>query len=352
MTGDAQVNKPIGQRHLALLIGGPLLVLVVGVALFLFGGRFVETDNAYVKANKVSISAEVTGRVISVDVTDNARVKSGQQLFVIDREPFEIAVAAAEANLAKVSADIDSMKADYWQKQAELEGAEENVRYQEVEFNRYDKLSKSNAVALARVDQARHDRDTALQNRDALKQELASELAKIGGDADMPKEEHPEYMQAQAQLDKAELDLSHVVVVAPADGIVSNLNLRPGAYVTAGVPLFSEVDDKHVWIEANFKETDLTHVKPGQHAEMTVDAYPGKKWDAVVASITPATGAEFSILPSQNSSGNWVKVVQRVMVRIELTSYDGAPQLSAGMSANARIDTGHTRLTRWFSAGN
>jgi membrane fusion protein (multidrug efflux system) len=343
-------SDPKKRRHLMLLVGGPAALLMVGLCLFVLSGRNVETDNAYVKADKVSISAEVSGAVASVDVKDNTRVKAGQVLFTIDKQPFEIAVAAAQANLANVEADLESMKADYWQKEAELQGAEENVRYLQNEFSRYDKLAKSNAVAVARLDEARHLRDTAIQNRDALKQELASELAKIGGDADLPMEEHPRYMQAAAQLEKAQLDLSRVQVHAPADGIVSNVTLRPGAYVTTGVPLFSEVDDTHMWIEANFKETDLTHVRAGQMATVKVDAYPGHTWKAKVVSITPATGAEFSILPSQNSSGNWVKVVQRVMVRIELDKYDGAVPLAAGMSSDVSIDTGSNRMGRWFGA--
>lgn len=339
------------RRHLLLLTAGPALIVLVGGYFYLAGERYVSTDNAYLKSDKVSISAEVNGRVTAVDVEDNSAVKAGQHLLSIDRAPFEIAVAQAEANLAAAQADIESMRADYRQKKEQLAQAEDNVAYQEKEFARNAPLAKSNAIAQARFDEVRHARDDSIRSRDALKQELASEAAKIGGDLNTPLQEHPRYRQAAAALDKARLDLSHVDVLAPTDGVAANVTLRPGAFIAAGLPLFSLVEDKRIWIEANFKETDLTHVRQGQTATVQVDTYPGKTWTGTVESVTPATGSEFSILPAQNSSGNWVKVVQRLMVRINMQNYDGTPPLASGMSAYVTIDTGHSRLGRWFSSG-
>jgi membrane fusion protein (multidrug efflux system) len=338
------------RRRRLLIIAGPLALLIVGGLFYLFGGRYATTDNAYVKSYKVSISPEVEGRVDSVRVGDNARVHKGDILFTIERQPYEIALAQAEGNLGTVRSDILSMRADYRQRQAETADAEENVRYQQRELNRFSALARTNTVAQAKLDQVRHDYNDAVSNRESLKQELAAQAAKIGGDVNAPLEQDPHYRQAQAALDKAKLDLARTQVSAPIDGIVANMNLRAGEFVAPGLPLFSVVNDHTIWIEANFKETDLTDVRAGQPVDIEIDTYGGRSWRGKVASITPATGAEFSILPAENSSGNWVKVVQRLMVRIEFTDYDGNPPLAAGMSSYVRIDTGHNRLSRMFGA--
>ncbi len=342
--GQLRENK----RHMLMVGAGPAVLLIIGLLFFLSGGRYVSTDNAYIKSETITVSSEVGGRITVLNVTDNSRVKAGQILFSLEQKPFELAVTLAEAALANVVNEISGMGAGYLQKQAELAQAEESLRYKSSEYARFVKLAKTNAASKARLDEAANKRLEAIKIRDALRQELAGELAKIGGAYGMPIEEHPRYKEAQATLEKAKLDLSHATVRAPADGIAANVTLNKGEYVGWGLPLFSIVNDHNVWIEANFKETDLTHVRPGQNATAKVDTY-GKTWRGKVASITPATGAEFSILPPQNSSGNWVKVVQRIMVKITLEDYEGSPPLAAGMSTDVTIDTGHSRLSRWLN---
>lgn len=344
-----QDGKP-RSRKMTVLIFGPLALLVIGAGFYLFGDRYISTDNSYVKAEKISISAEVSGKIIKVNVKDNSRVAKGDVLFLIDPEPFEIAVSRAEANLNKVRTEIESMRSDYHQKLAELARADESVRYREGENKRYKDLVAKDAVSKEKSDEVRFDYNAALKDRDAVKQEVESLKAKLGGDPDLAAEDHPNFKQAKAELEKAQLDLSRVKIIAPSDGVVANVTMEPGEYTATGLPLFTLVNDRAQWIEANFKETDLTHVRPGQHAELKVDTYPGVTWDAKVISITPATGSEFSILPAQNSSGNWVKVVQRIMVRLELENNKGKPPLAAGMSTYVTVDTGTNRLHRMFSA--
>jgi len=340
------------RERLALLLAGPIALILIGAAFYLTGDRYVDTDNAYVKANKASISAEVAGRIAEVNVKDNAHVEAGQVLFTLDRVPYEIALHREEGNLANTRADIESLRADYMQKKAELAQAESNAQLQNKDYERYAEIVKSGAVTVQRFEQVRYARDAAAANLNAAKQAVSSALAKLGGDTDTPTADHPRIKQAQAALDKAKLDLERTEIKASSAGVVANLTAEPGEYVLTGLPLFSVVDDRHLWVEANFKETDLTHVRPGQWAHIRIDTFPGHEWLARVASITPATGAEFSILPPQNSSGNWVKIVQRIMVRLEFEKQDSkAPQLAAGMSADVSIDTRFSRLTRFFGAG-
>ena len=338
-------DKP-KSRKMAMLVFGPLVLIILGVGFYLFGDRYISTDNAYVKAGKVSISAEVTGKIIKVNVKDNSRVAKGDELFMIDPEPFQIAVSRSEANLGNVRTEIESIRSGYLQKLAELTREEDTVRYRESEYKRYKDLAAKNAIPEERRDQALHDFNAAEKDRDAAKQDAESLKAQLGGNTETPTEQHPRFMQAKAELEKAQLDLSRIKIVAPVDGVAANVTLQPGEFTAAGLPLFTIVNDSAPWIEANFKETDLTHVRVGQDAEIEVDTYPGVTWKAKVASITPATGSEFSILPPQNSSGNWVKVVQRIMVRLELEHQDAAYPLGAGMSVHVTVDTGATRLQR------
>jgi len=330
----------------ALLWLGPLTLAIIAVCFYAAGERYISTDDAYVESHKVSVAAEVTGRVATVNVTDNSHVKAGDLLLSLDKEPFKIAVQQAEANLAVAKTSTESARAEYLQSKAEFEQSEEALRYQQQLYDRYTKLVKANAASVEQFDAVVHNRDQAAKDHDAKAQAMASKLGDIGGNADLPTEQQPRYLQAKAALDKAILDLSRADLFAPSEGTVAHVTIRPGAYVVAGLPLFSLVEDKHVWIEANFKETDLTHVQSGQLVSVDVDAFPGRKWTGKVSSITPGTGSAFSVLPAENSSGNWVKVVQRVMVRVELDDYNGTPALSSGMSCSVTIDTGRTRLER------
>ena len=325
-----------------LLLLGPALVLIVAGYFYVTGGRYVDTDDAYVKADMVAVTAEVSGPIVQVDVRENQHVDPGQVLFRLDQRPFQIALAQAEARLKKADNDVRALKASYRQKQQALELANQNVAYAEQEFQRQAKLAKRDFASQAKYDEAQHNVEVAHQQVAMTEQELRGLLADLAGDPDIPVEQHPTHLEAKAARDQAALDLQHATVTAPFAGVASQ---KPdlGDYVSAGTPVMSIVADQDVWVDANFKETDLTHVRPGQPATVRIDTYPDREWPARVESISQATGAQFSVLPAQNSSGNWVKVVQRIPVRIALQTGPDDPPLRAGMSVTAEIDTGHHR---------
>ena len=325
-----------------LLIGGPLAVAIVTAIFYVTGGRYVETENAYVKADKVAIAAEVAGQITDVAVRENQPVAKGQVLFQLDTQPFRIALSRAEANLQNVRADIEGMKAAFRQKQEELKLARSDREFAEREYRRQANLAKRKVASETKLDQAKHKLDVSEQQIAVIGQALDQLRARLGGDPDVPVEQHPRYRAALAARDQAALNLSHATVRAPFAGVASKTP-EPGQYVKVGEPMMSVISNRHMWIEANFKETDLTHVRPGQPVSVEVDTYPGMHWKGTVASVSQATGAEFSVLPAQNSTGNWVKVVQRIPVRIAVASPAGAPPLRAGMSTQVEIDTGHHR---------
>ena len=337
-------RRPLLRRlRRPLLILGPLVLLLGGAYFYIAGARYVSTDNAYVKADIANVSAEISGRVLAVPVENNDAVTAGQILFQIDPQPFHLALAQAEAQLQTTRDNILAKEASYRQKQAEIALAQENIAFYEQELGIYEKMAKNQIAAQTQVDEARHNLTTAHQQLPALQQELAGILAELGGSADAPPEQNARYLAAQAARDQAALDLKRTEVHAPANGIVANLTLRPGDYVHTGNSIFSLVETDHLWVEANFKETELTHVRPGQTATVEIDTYPAETWTTTVGSISAATGAEFALLPPQNSTGNWVKVVQRIPVRLEIADQPGQPPLRAGMSAVIEIDTGYQR---------
>ena len=342
-----------GRRHLLqgravrwLLMGiVPLAVALVGGYFYLFGGRYVATDDAYVKADKVTLSADVAGRVTGIDVHDNEAVKRGQVLFTLDDRPYRYALEKANANLAATRLQIEALRASYRQKQADLQAAQDTLAYQQKELERNKALAAAHAVSAAALDSAQHDQQTARQSLAAMQQQIANILASLGGNADIPTDQHPLVLQAQAAVDQAQLDLSHATVYAPMDGTVSKVDsLQVGQYLTVGAPAFSLVSNR-VWIEANFKETDLAHMRAGDSATVTVDTYPGHSFEARVESLSPGTGAEFAVLPAQNATGNWVKVTQRVPVRLVIEHPDPDLALHMGMSADVEVDTKHESHT-------
>jgi len=337
-------RRPLMRRlRPLLLILGPLALLIGGAYFYITGARYVSTDNAYVKADIAAISAEISGKVAAVAIADNDLVTAGQLLFQVDPQPFRLALAQAEAQLKTTRDGILAKEASYRQKQSEIVMAQENIAFYQQELGIYEKMAKSQIAAQTQLDEARHNLTTSRQQLPTLQQEQAAILAELGGQADAPPEQHPRYLAAQAARDQAALDLQRTEIHAPANGIIANLTLRPGDYIKTGTPIFSLVETDHLWVEANFKETDLTHVRPGQEATVEIDTYPGTTWTTTVGSISAATGAEFALLPPQNSSGNWVKVVQRIPVRLEIADRPGQPPLRAGMSAVIEIDTGYRR---------
>jgi membrane fusion protein (multidrug efflux system) len=322
------------------LIGlGPLVVLVLGLWVYLTSGRYVSTDDAFIKTDLASISAQVPGQVATVFVANNQRVTAGEVLFDLDSASYRIALDEAAANLANVSNQITALRANYREKAAMLKNAEETVTYQQHEYERQDRLRRTGAVSEQQFDQVRHAYEQAQRNLDAMRQQMAAIQAQLGGDIDTPTEDLAQYRAAVARRDDAQVSLDRTKIIAPANGVVANVTVRPGDYVTAGQPIFSLAELDNLWVEANFKETQLTHVLDQQTATIKVDAYPGVVWKAKVQSLSPASGNEFSVLPAENSSGNWVKVVQRIPVRLAIESQSNAPQLRAGMSVTVEIDT-------------
>ena len=327
---------------------GPVILVVIGLWIYMTGGRHVETDNAYLKANMVSISSEVSAKVVEVLITDNSPVEAGDVLFRVDDQPYQIALIRAQANLVKVGGDLESLKADYFNKLADLNKAKTQETFYLGEYNRLNKVLESNTVSEVQVAQARYDYQDALNEVQVTTQALLAVKARLIS-LDLPLQEHPNYLLALAELDQAKLNLSYIEIIAPSSGVIANLNMQKGEYIIAGAPLFSLVDNGNIWVEANFKETDLTHLRAGQAATITVDSYPDLKWQAIVASITPGTGSEFSLLPAQNSSGNWVKVVQRINVKLTIDQAIAPTTLTPGMSALVSVDTEHRRQLPWVN---
>jgi len=331
-----------------LLVAVPLIALIAGAALWLQGGRFVETDNAFVKADKVPVSAEVSAVVVEVLVRENEIVQAGQPLFRLDPAPFRVAVAKAEAKLGQVRTDLAAMKASYREKQTQIVLARTRLEFARKEQARQADLAARRFISASKLDDARRAAEIAEQEMRAQQQDLQRIAAALGGGPDVPVESHPMYRAALAELEQARLDLSRTEVRASLDGTVSHLP-KPGQFVAAGATVAALVADARPWVEANFPEKDLTHVHPGQPAEVRIDTWPERVWTGVVESLSPATGAEFSILPPQNASGNWVKIAQRVPVRLRLDEAHDAPRLRAGLSATVRIDTGHRRTLFGFA---
>jgi membrane fusion protein, multidrug efflux system len=336
-------SRPLRQRlRLPLMLAGPIVVLIAGTWWYLTSGRYVSTDDAYVQAARTMVSADVSGRVVAVAVHDNERIAKGQLLFEIDPRPFKIAVEEAKATLASARFQVEAMKATYGQKAADAKSAEDTLAYQQREFDRQRQLAASGVAARSTFDQVQNAMQVASQKVASTQSELANMLAQLGGNPNLPVERHPSVQRAQAALDKAELDLSYTMVKASEPGIVTKVDqLQVGSYVTASTPVFSMIS-KRVWIEANFKETELTHMHPGQKATVEIDTYPGVVFNATVESLSPGTGLTFSLLPPENATGNWVKVVQRLPVRLALEDPKDR-LLHAGLSVTVEVDTQYRR---------
>ncbi len=339
------VGRRLGRRlaRLMLLALGPIVLLAAGGYYYVTSGRFVATENAYIKMEKIAISADVSGPVRYVGVRENQIVEPGAVLFQLDPERYRIALARKEAEIESARSQVEALRAVYRQKIAELGVARHNVTFYQAQFERTDGLKRRRHATQAEFDEAQRDRRVAQQRFEAIKQDIARVKASLGGDAEIPADRHPKVLEALADRDRAALDLDRTKVLAPQAGIVSNIALQAGEHVEAGEPVFSIVISDPLWIQANLKETDLTHVRENQEAKVEVDAYPNHVWRARVVGISPATGAEFALLPPQNASGNWVKVVQRVPVRLEILRRPDDPPLRAGMSVRVEIDTRRKR---------
>ena len=320
-------------------MGLGLLVAAAVLAWLLFGGqRYVSTENAYIKIDMVSLTADVSGPLTAVNVERNQPVTQGQVLAEVDPAPYRIALSEAQADKLAVKNRIFSERADYARVEAELTQARNDLAYYQRELHRLTSMNRS-AVSRTQLDAARQKRDQARSQLQILDQDLASLKAKLGGGPEVPVEDHPDYQVAIAREEQAAYNLAHTRIVAPASGIVGGATPMLGERVNAGVPVLTLAKGHSIWVEANLKETQLTQVREGQPVEVEVDSYPGQIWHGVVQSLSPATGSEYALIPPQNASGNWVKVVQRLPVKLKLQDLDGKPPLRAGMSAEVRIDT-------------
>jgi len=317
----------------------PSIAIVAGVIWYALGARFVTTNNAYVKTDMIAISPEIDGRVASVEVKDHQRVEKGQLMFTLDAKPYEIAIRKAEAKIGAAKLHIESLRSRYAQAVAKIEDARQRVAFRKKQFDRQQDLYKRSVGSVATLDEARNELDLARQDLFISSEQARQALVELGGDQKLPLAQHPMYLEAVAAKNEAELFYEYTKVVAPADGVASRMQLQPGEWVEQGRPVFNLVARNNLRIEANLKETQLTNIQVGQSVDVTVDAYPDRRWQGVVAHISAATGSEFMVLPAQNATGNWIKVVQRIPVSIELEPAKDEVLLRAGMTAKVSIDT-------------
>jgi membrane fusion protein (multidrug efflux system) len=330
------------------------LALIAGGYFYVSGGAVMSTDNAYVQADMVGVSTDVSGIVKQVLVHDNQNVAKGEVLFKLDPEPFQLALDRANAQVGNTRNDLVAMQTSYRNMEAQVEQAQKDLDFNTVNFQRQEQLIANNFTPKATYDAARNTLQNSQQKLASLKAQLAGIAANLNGNPDAPIEDHPKYKDAVAARDEAARQLAHTVVHAPFAGIVTNVpSLQPGQYLTAATTGFNIVSTDHVWVEASPKETELTYVRPGQKVAIEVDTYPGLRWVGTVDSISPASASSFSLLPAENTSGNWVKVVQRIPMRISVDNVPGKPPLRVGMSVEVDVDTGHKRglptfLTEWF----
>lgn len=333
------------RARLPLMALGVLAVAGGALYSYLAGGRYESTDDAYVKAAQVAISANVAGRVTELAVHDNQAVHRGDLLYRLDEAPFKIGVQEAEAKFAAARLEVESLKANYRQRQADIAAARDTLAYRQREYERQERLQKSGIASQSQVDRALHAMEDARSRMASTQQEASAVAARLGGNPTLDVEHHPLVLQAKAALDRARLNLSYTTVRAPADGVVTRVeDMQVGNFVPPSQPVFALVSTTDVWLEANFKEDQLQHMRPGQIATITIDSYPDHTFRGRVASVSPGTGSQFSALPPENATGNWVKVVQRLPVRIELDPSDAqAAQLHSGLSAAVDVDTRYQR---------
>jgi membrane fusion protein (multidrug efflux system) len=340
-----------GWKRPLLFVLLPLGLLAGGYA-YVTGGQIMSTENAYIRADMVGVSTDISGIVTAINVTENQKVAVGDVLFRLDDLPFRLALTRADAQVGIVATELNALKTSYHDMQAQIAQAQTDVDFYTRDLQRQRQLIANNIASQVTFEQAQRNLQGSLQKVASLNQQLAGIQANLAGDPNIPVEKHPRYIGAVAARDEAARQLAHTTVQAPIAGTVTNVpTLQPGQYLAAATAAFSIVASDHMWIEANPKETELTYVRPGQPVTIAVDTYPADAWSGVVDSVSPASSASFSLLPAQNTSGNWVKVVQRIPMRVRIDTPEGKPPLRAGMSVVIDVDTGHVRGWPPFLAG-
>jgi membrane fusion protein (multidrug efflux system) len=335
-----------------LMVGGVGIALAVAGAVYLLGGRYIGSDDSYVHANKLTVTTDVSGLVKTVNVHEGQQVKAGQILFTLDPLPFQIALDNAKAALASTVQDVESTRAQYRAALGQIAAEQAQLTVNQQTYNRYLALAKENAIAAMQVDTQRAAVLGAQATLVSLQQTAATQLAKLNGNPNLPAEQTPDYLKAKATVDEDQRQLNHATVRAPFAGTVGEVDsLQPGTLVVSALSAFTTTSavgliGKDVWISSDMKETDLTHVHPGAPVAITVDTYPDCKWSGHVDSVSAGSDSSFSALPAENGSGNWVKVVQRIPVRIAIDKSQCDRPLRAGMSAVIAIDTGKRRINR------
>jgi membrane fusion protein (multidrug efflux system) len=313
-------------------------ILVIVATVVVLNSGFETTDNAYVNRSKAPVSASIAGRVVAVYVHENQFVRAGQPLFRLDAKPLQADVDQSAAKLAQAELQVHALKAAYAERLATLQAARETLAYTEREAVRQGELVKAGVSSEQQHAQAAHAAGQARQQVAGAQQQVALALADLGGAPERPVERHPTVLAARAELEHVQLTASYGVVTAPVDGVVTRVDqLQPGSYVEAAQTVFWLLSGQP-WVDANFKEDQLGRMRIGQHVSIKIDAYPGHKLDGHVASFSPGTGSAFSALPAQNASGNWVKVTQRLPVRIDFDHAPPATAASAGLSAQVKVD--------------
>jgi membrane fusion protein (multidrug efflux system) len=334
-----RVSKP--PLRLTLLVLVPAFVVAVGLLYYLLGGRYVSTDNAYVGAQKVLVTPEVSGKVVRIAVAEGQLLRPGDELFAIDEAPYRFAAQEAEARLQRVRTDFAALKASLASLAKQVEFSRQNLAAAQADFDRKTKLLGDRISSQSDLDRARVALMAAQAQLEQLEQQERTARIQLLGNPDLAVEQYPQFIEATVALDRARRDLANTVLRAPIAGVATQVSsIQMGRYLTAGMAVFSIVSSDSLWIDANPKETDLTHVRPGQQVAISVDAFPDRHWQGTVGAISPGTGAQFAILPPQNAAGNWIKIVQRVPVRIEFAAGQDLRRLRSGMSAVVEIDTG------------
>lgn len=340
MTAET-TNPPKKSNRRWLMTVLPIAVILAGGWYWLSGGRYESTENAALHQARITVASDLSGRVVSVAIKDNQTVKAGDVLFQVDPEPYRLALAQADAALAQARLGVEQMKAAYSVAVAQEHSATEEASYQASEYDRQRSLTGKGVGTDSSLDKARYASSKAIEALTTAHQNVLAATASLGGDPDLDVNSHPTVLSAQATRDKAAYNLELTTVHAASNGVIYQAaSFKPGQFVTAGASLFALVDTGDVWIDANFKETQLNSIAPGQAAEISFDQRPGQTLTATVEAIGAGTGAEFSILPAQNATGNWVKVTQRVPVRLRLDHPEMAIGLESGVSASVDVDTG------------